>query len=114
MKAFHKNILKKERWVDIHKFVSKDKWELSDGLFKIFGNFSDGPLHTVHDNLLGWIYDNFRKLETWFSIALKQKGVSLSDWVESMRNPKQPSDELYLYLLCRMYHKHALINLKHH
>ena len=65
-------------------------------------------------NLLGWIYDNFRKIETWFSIALKQKGLSLSDWAEGMRNPKQPGDELCLYLLCRMYCKHALIHLKHH
>ena len=64
MKAFHKNILKKERWVDIRKFVSKGKCELSDGLFKIFGNYSDEPSHTVHDNLLGWIYDNFRQIET--------------------------------------------------
>ena len=70
--------------------------------------------HTVCDNLLGWIYDNFRKIETWFSIALKQKGISLSDWAESMQNPKQPGDKLCLYLLCRMYHKHALIHLKHH
>ena len=53
MKAFHKNILKKERWVDIRKFVSKGKREFSDGLFKIFGNYSDEPPHTVHDNLLG-------------------------------------------------------------
>ena len=100
--------------MDIRKFVSKGKRELSNGLFKIFGNYSDEPPHTVHDNLLGWIYDNFRKIETWFSIALKQKGVSLSDWAESMRNPKQPGDELCLYLLCRMYHKHTLIHLKHH
>ena len=114
MKAFHKNILKKKRWVDIHKFVSKGKHELSDGLFEIFGNYSDEPPHTVCDNLLGWIYDNFRKIETWFSIALKQKGVSLSDWAESMRDPKQADDELCLYLLCRMYRKHALVHLKHH
>ena len=114
MKAFHKNILKKERWVDIRKFVSKGKCELSDGLFKIFGNYSDEPPHTVHDNLLGWIYDNFRKIETWFSIVLKQKGVSLSDWAESMHDPKQAGDELCLYLLCRMYLKHALVHLKHH
>ena len=79
MKTFHKNILKKERWVDICKFVSKGKLELSDGLFEIFGNYSDEPPHIVHDNLLGWIYDNFRKIETWFSIMLNQKGVSLSD-----------------------------------
>ena len=45
---------------------------------------------------------------------LKQKGLSLSDWVEGMHNPKQPGDELCLYLLCRMYRKHALIHLKHH
>ena len=114
MKAFHKNRLKKERWVDIRKFVSKGKRELSDGLFEIFGNYSDEPPHTVHDNLLGWIYNNFRKIETWFSIALNQKGVSLSDWAESMRNPKQPGDELCLYLVCRMYRKHTLIHLKHH
>ena len=88
MKAFHKNILKKERWVDIWKFVSKGKRELSNGLFEIFGNYSDEPPHTVRDNLFGLIYDNFRKIETWFSIALKQKGLSLSDWAEGMRNPK--------------------------
>ena len=100
--------------MDIRKFVSKGKRELSDGLFEIFGNYSDEPPHTICDNLLGWIYDNFRKIETWFSIALKQKGVSLSHWAESMRNPKQPGDELCLYLLCRMYCKHALVHLKHH
>ena len=53
MKAFHKNILKKERWVDIHKFVSKGKYELSNGLFKIFCNYYDEPPHTICDNLLG-------------------------------------------------------------
>ena len=57
MKTFHKNILKKEQWVDICKFVSKGKRELSDGLFEIFGNYSDEPPHTVCDNLLGWITD---------------------------------------------------------
>ena len=31
-----------------------------------------------------------------------------------MPDPKQAGDELCLYLLCRMYHKHALIHLKHH
>ena len=31
-----------------------------------------------------------------------------------MHNPKQPGDKLCLYLLCRMYCKHALVHLKHH
>ena len=31
-----------------------------------------------------------------------------------MRDPKQPGDELCLYLLCRMYRKHTLVHLKHH
>ena len=48
MKAFHKNILKKEQWVDIHRFVSKGKCELSDGLFEIFGNYSnERPPHRM-------------------------------------------------------------------
>ena len=41
MKVFHKNILKKEWWVDIHKFVSKSKHELLNRLF--FRNYSDEP-----------------------------------------------------------------------
>ena len=115
MKVFHKNILKKERWVDIRKFVSKGKRDLPNSLFEIFGNYSDEPPPpTVRDNLLGWIYDNYQKIKTWFSIALKQKEISLSDWVESMHDPKQPGNELCLYLLCRMYRKHALVHLKHH
>ena len=114
MVTFHKNIMRKEQWVDIRKFVSKGKRELSDGLFEIFGNYSDEPPHTVRDNLCGWIYDNFRQIETWFSIALKQKGISLTDWTENVRNPKQPGDELCLYLLCRMYRKHVLVHLKHY
>ena len=36
------------------------------------------------------------------------------DWTEKLRNPKQPGDELYLYLLCRMYRRHALVHLKHY
>ena len=100
--------------MDIRKLVSKSKHELSSGLFEIFGNYSDEPPDTVHDNLLGWIYDNFHNIENWFSIALKQKGVSRSDWAESMCDPKHPGDELCLYLLCRMYRKHALVHLKHH
>ena len=47
MKAFHKNILKKKRWVNVRKFVSKGKRELSDGLFEIFGNYSNEP-HTLY------------------------------------------------------------------
>ena len=116
MKVFHKNMLKKECWVDICKFVSKSKHEPASGLFEIFGNYSDEPPppNTVCDNLLGWIYDNFHKIEAWFSIVLKQKGLSLSDWAESTYGPKCPGDEPCLNLLCRMYHKHALVHLKHH
>ena len=100
--------------MDIHKLVSKSKCELPNRLFEIFSKSNDEPPDTVHDNLLGWIYDNFCNIENWFSIALKQKGVSLSDWAESMRDPKHPGEELCLYLLCRMYRKHALVHLKHH
>ena len=114
MKVFQKDILKKERWVDICKFVSNGKCELSNGLFEIFGNYSDEPPHTVCDTLLGWIYDNFRNIETWFSIAIKQKGISLTDWAEKMHDPKQLGDELCLYLLCKMYRKHTLVHWKHH
>ena len=59
IRAFQKQRLRPGYWVDTRRFVSKTNRKLANGLFEIFGDFSKESAGTVHDNLMGWIYDNF-------------------------------------------------------
>ena len=59
IRAFQKQRLRPGYWVDTRRFVSKTNCELANGLFEIFGDFLKESAGTVHDNLMGWIYDNF-------------------------------------------------------
>ena len=43
-------------------------------------------------------------------MALEHKNLTLDVWMENMRNPLTHGDDIALYLLCRMYDKHAYVH----
>ena len=43
-------------------------------------------------------------------MALEHKNLTLDVWMENMRNPLTNGDDIALYLLCRMYDKHAYVH----
>ena len=88
--AFQKQRLRPGYWVDTRRFVSKTKRELANGLFEIFGDFSKESARTVCDNLMGWIYDNFRAVGQWTHLMLRDKDMTLSGWIENMRKDTTP------------------------
>ena len=112
IRAFKKQRLRPGYWVDTRRFVSKTNRELANGLFEIFGDFSNELAGTVRDNLMGWIYDNFRAVKQWMHLMLKEREVSLSGWIENMRKDTTPGDDICLYLLARMYNKHVYVHNK--
>ena len=59
--AFQKQNLRPGYMVDTRRFLSKTKRELANGMFEIFGDFSDESASFVRENLMGWIYDNYRE-----------------------------------------------------
>ena len=112
IRAFQKQRLRPGYWVDTRRFVSKGNRELANGLFEIFGDFSKESARTVRDNLMGWIYDNFRDVEWWTHLMLKDRDITLSGWIEKMREDTTPGDDICLYLLARMYNKHVYVHNK--
>ena len=92
--------------------MSKTNRELANGLFEIFGDFSKESAGTVCDNLMGWIHDNFRAVEQWTHLMLKEREISLSGWIENMRKDTTPGNDICLYLLARMYNKHVYVHNK--
>ena len=81
-------------------------------MFEIFGDYSNESASSVRDNLMGWIYDNYRSVEQWTHVILKHKDMTLSGWIESMCKDSTPGDDLCLYLLARMYNKHVYVHNK--
>ena len=112
IRAFQKQRLRPGYWVDTRRFVSKTNRELANGLFEIFGDFSKESAGTVCDNLMGWIYNNFRDVERWTHLMLKDRDITLSRWIEKMHEDTTPGDNICLYLLACMYNKHVYVHNK--
>ena len=112
IRVFQKQKLRPGYWVDTRRFLSKTKHELANGMFEIFGDFSDESASVVWENLMGWIYDNYRAVEEWTHVMLAHKKITLSDWIDIMLKDDTPGDNMCLYLLARMYNKHIYVHNK--
>ena len=98
------------KWVDVRRFVKKHKHFNPLGLFELIGAYSAQSADEVRDCLMGWILDNYRSTQSWLRMALEHKNLTLDVWMENMRNPLTHGDDIALYLLCRMYDKHAYVH----
>ena len=94
----------------MRRFVKEHKHFNPSGLFELFGAYSVQSADEVRDCLMGWILDNYCSIQSWLSMALKHKNLTLDVWMENMRNPLTHGDDIALYLLCRMYDKHAYVH----
>ena len=85
---------------------------LPHGIFELFGEYSGEDGATVRDNMIGWTYDNFRKIATCTSIALQQRNTDLKSYLENIRDERNPGDEISIYILACMYRRHVFIYTK--
>ena len=108
--ATHEKLKCAGKWVNLRRFVKKHKHFNPSGLFKLFGDYSDQSADDVRDCLMGWILDNYCNVQSWLRMALEHKKLTLDVWMENMRNPLTHGDDIALYLLCRMYDKHAYVH----
>ena len=113
IKDIHEKFKKAGKWVDVRKFVKKHKHYNPSGLFEVFGAFSDQNADDVRDYLMGWILDNYHKVQLWLCMALVHKKLTLDVWMKNMRDPLTHTDDIALYLLCRMYDKHVYVHTAH-
>ena len=113
IKDTHEKLKNADKWVDVRRFLKKHKHYNPGGLFEVFGVFSDQSGDDVRDCLMGWILDNYQKVQSWLRMALVHKKLTLDNWMENMQNPLTHADDVALYLLCRMYDKHVYVHTAH-
>ena len=109
LKNFRRERLADGTWITTKRFVTKMNRLVPNGMFELFGEFNNQSRPEVRDTMIEWSYDNFRMLEGVFSVALSQRNTSLRAWLNLMADEHTPGDELTLYVLARMYRRHAYV-----
>ena len=109
LKKFRRERLPEGTWINTKRFMNNSNRPVADAMFSLFGEFSNQSGSEVRDTMIGWSYDNFRLLEGVFKVALDQRKITLRTWLEKMADVHTPGDELTLYVLSRMYRRHAYV-----
>ena len=109
LKKFKRDRLPEGTWITTKRFVNKSNRPVPNAMFDLFGEFSNQSGSEVHDTMIGWSYDNFRMLDSVFTVALRHRNTTLWAWLNNMADEHTPGDELTLYILARMYRRHVYV-----
>ena len=83
-----------------------------NNLYDIFGSYSLDDAATVKSNALAEIDQNPECYQKAGHIIFMMKGTTFKKWLESMHHPHTHPDELILYVLCVLYHRHCVVYTK--
>ena len=80
-------------------------------MFELFSKYCGTELDEIRDELIKFIYDNREDIEKTVKNCLPID-LSLSGWILRMTHKTNPGDEITLYLLYKLFHRHAVIITK--
>ena len=77
LKKFNCDRLPNGTWITGKRFLSNTNRVVPNALFDLFGKFSSQTGSIVRDNMVGWVFDNFRLLEGVYKVVMEQRNTSL-------------------------------------
>ena len=109
LKKFNRERLPVGTWITCKRFLTTSNHIVPNALFDLFIEFSNQTGSIVRDNMVGLAFDNYRLLENMCKIAMDQCKTTLRSWINKMAKEQTLGDEIALYILSRMYRKHAFM-----
>ena len=97
--------------IQVTRFFNRQRKVKLSGMFDLFSKYCEGDLDQICENLMQYIYDNCKDVESTSEHCLLTD-VSLGNWLVRMTHKKNPGDELALFLLCKLFNRHAVIITK--
>ena len=105
-----RKLLDKAYKLDTSRFQTRHGNCIPNGMFDLFGDYSGRDAQTVRDELYDWLEDKSNDVREVVTKAMSPfPHRSLTGWLMTMRNAKYAGDELTLYALCKLYHRHAVV-----
>ena len=97
--------------IQVTRFFNRQHKLKPSGMFELFSKFCDDEPNQIWENLMQYIYDNCKDVES-FSKQCLLTGVSLENWLLRMNHRRNLGDELALFLLCKLFNRHAVVITK--
>ena len=64
---------------------------------------------TLPQRIIQWVYSNYAKFDKSTFIAMAIKDILKNTWLLGMTSEKMAGNELALFALCQIYHRHAMM-----
>ena len=80
-----------------------------DLLFSIFGRYIGDEPHMVRVLMIKWINNNRQAFDKATFIGMIRKDVEFDTWLLNMESPRTIGDEFALYVLCKLFNRHARV-----
>ena len=113
MTLYRRNCSHSQSWVRCLPFdksgYKKDNVINNDHLFELFGKFSDEDCESVRLDALERIECGSHVYEQVGAEFFAIRGITFKEWALSTCNRYYYGDELLLYALCRIFHRHVLV-----
>ena len=97
--------------IQLTRFFKQQHKLKPSGMFKHFSKFCNDEPDQIRENLMQYIYYNRKDVESCSKQCLPP-GVSLGNWLLRMNHKRNPGDELALFLLCKLFNRHAVVIMK--
>ena len=105
-----KKMVSGKMWVDNRKFITRQNSLIPSGMFELFGESVNKSAMDVRNETSDWLLDPENiECRRILRDIVKSLNFSYSTWITNLANPNSPCDTLGLYLLCRIYKRHAVV-----
>ena len=81
-----------------------------NGIFKLFKRYCGDNTDVIRQRLVDYVHSNAADIKSMTTDYFKKKGGDLLMWVYKMSRPSTAGDELSLFLLCKIFNRHAVIH----
>ena len=78
-------------------------------MLDLFGKYSGDHADTVHKEMISYARENKDALSVTCKGALEYHRMSFSAWIAKHSLKKYVCDEIALYVLCKLYSRHAIV-----
>ena len=108
-------IISQQFWLDTKTCVKgygKCRKINVSNLYEIFGGYSLDSPDIVKQNTIKEINNNPKWYEKAGKTMLTMKGTTFQNWFKHMKKARTRADELMLFVLCVLYHRHCIVYTK--
>ena len=81
-----------------------------NGIFELFVKYCGETVEKIRERLIDYVHSNTAETKKLTVDYFKTKGGDLMMWLYKMSRPSTAGDELALFLLCKIFTRHAVIH----